>query len=520
MLLGDNNLKKYILAIGIILLFFISSLMPIGFADGGLQDSAWPMFGHDAKHTGRSPYGPNIGNTPVVRWKFWMDGMTISSPAIDENGTIYIGAEDFHDSFFAIYPNGTEKWNFDVGAWVDSSPAIGADGTIYFGSMDSRLYALYPDGTKRWRTGLGDGWVKSSPVIDDNGIIYAASVGSSRLCALYPNGTIIWMFHANDYIYCSPAIDENGIVYIGSNDGYMYAIYSNNGTEKWKYHAGGTKGIGSAPTIGPDRTIYFGCTNGYLYALNQDGSLKWKFDTGWWIGGSSPAISDDGTIYVGTNDDKIFSIDPDGSENWHFDTDDEIMASPVIDKNGIVYCGDIDGYLYALNPDGTLRWRFDTDGSGIASSVAIAEDGTIYIAAQVDNYYTYLYALDVIYNEKPEKPSKPSGQTSGKTGTEYTYTTSTTDPENDDLYYDFNWGDGTSSGWLGPYNSGETISTDHAWTSQGDFNIKVRAKDTYDHISEWSDSLPVTMPRNRAVNNFFLKFIKQFPIIHQLLNCR
>ena len=84
-----------------------SSLIPIAFANAGLQDSAWPMFGHDTKHTGRSPYGPNIGNTPVIRWKFWMDGSVISSPAIDENGTIYIGAQDFHESFFAINPDGT-----------------------------------------------------------------------------------------------------------------------------------------------------------------------------------------------------------------------------------------------------------------------------------------------------------------------------------------------------------------------------------------------------------------------------
>ena len=131
-----------------------------------------------------------------------MDGMTISSPAIDENGTIYIGAEDFHDNFFAIYSNGTEKWRFDAGDWVDSSPAIAEDGIIYFGSGNGLLNALHPNGTKKWQIGLGNGWVFSSPAIDDNGIIYAASVASSRLCAVYPdNGTIKWKFHANDWIY-------------------------------------------------------------------------------------------------------------------------------------------------------------------------------------------------------------------------------------------------------------------------------------------------------------------------------
>ena len=26
-------------------------------SDGGLMDSSWPMFQHDVRHTGRSPYG-------------------------------------------------------------------------------------------------------------------------------------------------------------------------------------------------------------------------------------------------------------------------------------------------------------------------------------------------------------------------------------------------------------------------------------------------------------------------------
>jgi len=49
----------------------------------------------------------------------------------------------------------------------------------------------------------------------------------------------------------------------------------------------------------------------------------------------------------------------------------------------------------------------------------------------------------------------PSGPANGKTGVECTYSTSTTDPNNYDLYYLFDWGDGTFSIWLGPYASGK-----------------------------------------------------------------
>jgi hypothetical protein len=97
-------------------------------------------------------------------------------------------------------------------------------------------------------------------------------------------------------------------------------------------------------------------------------------------------------------------------------------------------------------------------------------------------------------NQAPNKPSRPSGPSSGQTGTEYTYTSITTDPDDDNVYYFLDWGDGTGSGWLGPYNSGEGVSTTHTWTSPGGYEIKVKAKDINGAQSEWSDSLPVSMP--------------------------
>ena len=115
-------------------------------------------------------------------------------------------------------------------------------------------------------------------------------------------------------------------------------------------------------------------------------------------------------------------------------------------------------------------------------------------------------------NNPPNKPSKPSGPTSGKAGTSYTYSTSTTDPDGDQVYYWFDWGDGTNSGWLGPYNSGQTVSASHTWSERGSYEIKVKAKDTNGAESEWSDPLPITMPKNKGLpfNANFWWFIKNF----------
>jgi len=47
-------------------------------------------------------------------------------------------------------PDGSLKWKFGTGDWVRSSPAIGEDGTIYVGSNDGYLYAINPVGTLKW----------------------------------------------------------------------------------------------------------------------------------------------------------------------------------------------------------------------------------------------------------------------------------------------------------------------------------------------------------------------------------
>lgn len=88
----------------------------------------------------------------------------------------------------------------------------------------------------------------------------------------------------------------------------------------------------------------------------------------------------------------------------------------------------------------------------------------------------------------PEKPSI-TGPTEGEVDVEYIFCTSTTDPENDDIYYWIDWGDGTSEEWIGPYPSGEEVCIGHTYTSSGTFCIKVKAKDIGDVESEWSDPL-------------------------------
>ena len=76
------------------------------------------------------------------------------------------------------------------------------------------------------------------------------------------------------------------------------------------------------------------------------------------------------------------------------------------------------------------------------------------------------------------------------------FTVLTTDPDNDNIYYYIDWGDGTNTGWFGPYPSGTSNQTSHKWSSFGNYSVKAKAKDVFGVQSNWSEPLIVTVSDN------------------------
>jgi plastocyanin len=101
-----------------------------------------------------------------------------------------------------------------------------------------------------------------------------------------------------------------------------------------------------------------------------------------------------------------------------------------------------------------------------------------------------------VTSNPPAQPTKPVGPTLAVWHREYTYTSMTTEPDNEQIYYRFDWGDGNDSGWIGPYNSGQTGTASHTWTELGTYNVTVKARDINGAGSPTSEPLTVVVTDN------------------------
>jgi hypothetical protein len=161
-------------------------------------------------------------------------------------------------------------------------------------------------------------------------------------------------------------------------------------------------------------------------------------------------------------------------------------------------------------------------GDYFGYSVSLAGDTTLIGAYGDENLAGSAYVFTK--ENQPPNPPTITGPASGKKGQPYNYTFNTTDPNGDNVYYFIDWGDNTSSGWIGPYSSGHEITQSHTW-SKGTYTIKAKAKDMYGSESSWA-TLTVTMPNDLAYIPFpFLQILEKlmerfphaFPILRELL---
>lgn len=184
----------------------------------------------------------------------------------------------------------------------------------------------------------------------------------------------------------------------------------------------------------------------------------------------------------------------------------KISGAQRLPNGNTIICQGDDGFFFEVTYDKEIVWEYSNPYPALLKRNVF----------KVHKYGRDYPGLSHLF-ERPDVPNIPDGPSSGEPGIEYTFSTSTSDPDGDQIYYLFDWGDGTQSDWLGPFDSEEVIYASHVWDSSGSFDLSVKAMDVHGFESEWSDSLLVSMPKSKEIQSFFIRFLESYPYIFSIL---
>jgi PKD repeat protein len=258
---------------------------------------------------------------------------------------------------------------------------------------------------------------------------------------------------------------------------------------------------------------FYGSASGGVTPYNW----YWDFGDNTWSNEQNPIhiYSEPGTYIVTLKVTDYVSQSATDHANAIISGDSSLIAEANGPYDGIVYeniqfNGDVTGGI----PPYSWFWDF---GDGASSD----EQNPSHIFSEPGEYSIILTVMDKnlntdydetickvnIDNEPPLNPLI-SGLSEGESGEEYEYNFVTLDPEGDNVYYFIDWGDENNEGWLGPYDSGQSIDVTHSWNKQGYYTLKAKAKDIYGFESEWSE-FEVEMPKSKSKtyqNNISIEF--------------
>lgn len=161
----------------------------------------------------------------------------------------------------------------------------------------------------------------------------------------------------------------------------------------------------------------------------------------------------------------------------------------------------------------------DFEPTGIAGGLFITNEwspgnGTLGGIIQMTPTTLFGYELIKEENTPPDAPTI-TGPDNGDAGTAYLFTFNAVDPDNNDVRYIVDWGDGEID--TTDYSqSGVDISLLKTWTKAGTYTITAKAQDTKGEISP-ETTKTVTMPRDKAINRPFLNWLHCHPNLFPLL---
>jgi hypothetical protein len=509
-------------------------------------------------------FSSNVGSSTLI------DTRTTNHPLFSSTGP----HEEWNKTFGGLYPD--EGW---VIHQTSDGGFILAGYTESYGSGNSDIWLIKTDadGKKIFDKTFGGSnsdFARSVQQTTDGGYIIGGSTKSYGngnydfyVIKTDTGGNLEWQktFGGNNEDHCQAILQLSNGNYIltgdwdlgGASDCCLMEI-DTEGNELWsKFFSSEYYGFSVDMKITSDGayiisgTIDFsGKSNMWLFKTNATGDLIWQKTFGMAVDVISTSVhltSDQGCLIGGWTVPSdlrrsmvIVKTDENGNLQWDKCFPNGLSTKPYVNTLGIeqttdggyilagqkIVSGDTDAWILRTDTNGTVLWNKTLRGSSddYCCGIQQIDDEHFILVGATSSYGAGQYNVWLIkFSQGCETlpPLKPDldGPTAGRVNKPYTYTSQTSDPDEDQVYYLWDWGDGNTSGWLGPFESGASVSLTHVWTMKGVYSIKVKARDSFGAESPWSDPLPITMPyiQERPLVKVLEFLLQRFPHAFPLL---
>jgi len=104
-----------------------------------------------------------------------------------------------------------------------------------------------------------------------------------------------------------------------------------------------------------------------------------------------------------------------------------------------------------------------------------------------------IWEFTTVENQPPFTPKMVKAPLNVGVGFTLNFSAISADPEGNLMYFQWEWGDGRVSQWLGPYTYGQDCVCPNSWINKGTYSVRVRAQDNHYAISAWSPPLLISI---------------------------
>lgn len=367
------------------------------------------------------------GGSGSIKWRVRSlgGGASGTSPAIDSDGTLYLGATERPlrtPKVFAVDGNGGGlKWAVPTGGFVLSSPVLGPDGTLFVGTESSLLAIDRTTGRKLWETksvsGLG---MWDTPAVDAKGVVYVN--GTSALVGR--TGTTLWTV-SEPVGGLGLAIDTAGRLW--GSLGAMATGGPGPAPGLWSKHHGNLANDGRVAEVAgtPPKALLqpvsqsamLGETVSFRVEAENATSYQWLKDLEPMPGATGPVlvfrVQESGMAgsyrAVISNPEGNIVSDPamlavQSRQLWRINTGAPVSGCPAVGADNGVYFGSGTSIRALNGEDGSQRWIFPTTGE-MGGAVALAPDGQLF-AGVCCRPNTFSWSRTILYALKAANGTK------------------------------------------------------------------------------------------------------------------